>query len=325
MGQALLEQSNDETNTSTQAKASLPIKMNSARPLLHGLNVYRDHLRQTLQEALEKTYPLTVLLLGKRCFISIAQSYIRTVAPASYSSDLNDYGYDFPAFVSSQANLAVSVPYLADFMALELSYQSVYYARDDDIRVYYPEPKDYFLYLSKHPPDKAFVYLSNTLHLVRSSYPLLDIWEFCLQASEQNQVSVRSLDLKQSIDLEDFDATDGYAFIVHRQKKPKLSRAESACTIDASTVSKSGSNKSASQEVTAEKIEIETEVFVENIEADLVPLIQMLQEKRNQAGSSVSLAQLSTALDTDTQAEDYARQLGILFMRGFLGQGEMAT
>ena len=153
------------------------------------IEIYRNNIYQNLKEALENHFPLSRLLLGKEYFSHLAQLYIQNY-PCT-DPDLNFYGQELPSFAASQRGLK-ELDYLQDFMKLELLYQELYYAPENNAQEpKYTDKKAYFEKLLKEaPPEKTYLRLSSTARLLSSPHPLLGIWQYCLQAEKQGSDSV---------------------------------------------------------------------------------------------------------------------------------------
>ena len=148
------------------------------------LGIYRNNIYQNLKEALENHFPLSRLLLGTDYFSHLAQLYIKNFPYTQ--SDLNFYGQELPNFTASQVELR-NLDYLQDFMKLELLYQELYYAPENSTRHSKCTDRNAYFQklLNEAPPEKSYLHLSSAVRLLSSSYPLLSIWKYCLQAEKQ--------------------------------------------------------------------------------------------------------------------------------------------
>lgn len=146
------------------------------------LRVYRNIVSIGHTEALRAAYPVVCRLVGDDFFEGVAVRYLRDVASAS--GNLQDYGAAFPAFLADLPE-AAGVAYLADVAQLEWARQEAYLAADaipiDRAAFTAVEETDYArLTLNLHP----------SVRLVRSPYPVFDIWLFCQEdASDDLQLA----------------------------------------------------------------------------------------------------------------------------------------
>ncbi|MCE2573005.1 HvfC/BufC N-terminal domain-containing protein [Motilimonas eburnea] len=80
------------------------------------MQIYQNNYLVSCTDALKATYPLTQQLVGNECFTQLARQWIKLYPPAS--GNIIEYGEGFAPWLTSQERLE-SLPYLADFAALE--------------------------------------------------------------------------------------------------------------------------------------------------------------------------------------------------------------
>lgn len=140
------------------------------RPAGRRFSVYRNNIVVSLTEALNAGFPVITKLLGQQNFDGIAGFYLRSHPPKSPL--MMHYGQDFPDFLSGFKPLQ-HLGYLPDVARLELALRRSYHAADS-IAV---DPQS----LQEMAPDdliQAVFTLAPALHLVRSEWPIFDLWRY---------------------------------------------------------------------------------------------------------------------------------------------------
>jgi hypothetical protein len=102
---------------------ALPPSDDSARRLA----IYRNTCLSTLVNALRLSFPAVQRLVGAEFFEGGAREFIRSHPPGS--ANLNEYGADFPSFLSGFAP-AAALAYLADVAQLEWAVNRALHADD---------------------------------------------------------------------------------------------------------------------------------------------------------------------------------------------------
>ena len=141
-----------------------------ARPAGKRFDVYRNNVVMSLKEALSESFPVIEKLLGAQNFSSLAGLFVRAHPPQDPRMML--FGEAFPAFLEGFEPLK-HLGYLGDVARLELAQRQSYHAAD-------ASPIDPAIF-GELPPEQlaiANVAFAPALRLVRSPWPILDIWHF---------------------------------------------------------------------------------------------------------------------------------------------------
>ena len=141
------------------------------------LQIYRNAMLHNLTAALRTAYPAVRGLVGEEFFESAAMLYIDDYP--SCSGNLQEYGAAFPRFLAAMPE-ARSVPYLADVSRLEWARQECYLAAD----VPWLDAETISMDINSTPAT-ARLLLHPAVGLVRSAFPILDIWRYCQKPSTE--------------------------------------------------------------------------------------------------------------------------------------------
>jgi hypothetical protein len=142
----------------------------SGRPAGTRFNVYRNTVIVSLIEALRVGFPIVTRILGRGNMEEIARIFVRAHPPQS--PVLMRYGAAFPEFLSGLPQLS-TLGYLPDIARLELALRNAYHAAD--------APGLDPAILANMPPDallQAKVVLAPAVAVLRSNWPIFDIWRF---------------------------------------------------------------------------------------------------------------------------------------------------
>ncbi len=139
-------------------------------------SVYRNNVTVSLIDALHEGFPAISSLLGKENMDGLARIYLRQHPPTSPLMML--YGAEFPEFLAGVPQLS-HLGYLADVARLELALRHAYHAADvPGIRA------ERLAGLSPEALMGARVSVAPAVSVLRSDWPVLDIWRFASQSGE---------------------------------------------------------------------------------------------------------------------------------------------
>ncbi len=150
-------------------------------PLPNRLQVYHNNIIGSLCAAICATFPIIENLTGAEFLKTMAREYTFKNPPKN--ACLHMYGVGFDDFIKSYEP-AKSLPYLPDVASLEIALNNAYYAQDDA-----PISADALAQISPEELGEAVLSLRQSATLLRSSYPLLQIRDFCLHAKEAPDLS----------------------------------------------------------------------------------------------------------------------------------------
>ena len=140
------------------------------RPAGKRFDVYRNNVIVSLKEALSDSFPVIEKLIGAQNFSSLAGLYVRNYPPSDPRMML--YGAEFPEFLENFEPLK-HVGYLADVARLELGLRRSYHASDST-----PIDPSIFSTMAPETLAKTHATFAPAMQLVRSPWPILDIWHF---------------------------------------------------------------------------------------------------------------------------------------------------
>jgi hypothetical protein len=153
------------------------------------ISIYRNNHIQALTRSLAAAFPICRRILGDDCFNGIAREYVDQ--SPSKLSDLNRYGDSFPDFLGAWATGKTAFAefgYLEDLARLEWYWHVAYYQEDD-------EPFDFTAFAKTSPShmDKIRLRVSHTLNLLKSDYPVFEIWKINRGGEEADEVQAHEL------------------------------------------------------------------------------------------------------------------------------------
>lgn len=143
------------------------------RPAGRRFDVYRNNIAVSLREALHDGFPVIAKLLGNKNMDGLAGMYLRAHPPSSPL--MMHYGAEFPAFLANTAQLA-HLGYLADVARMELAIRQSYHAADATAIT-----PDVLASLSPDALMATTITLAPAVQVIRSDWPIYDIWRFNTQ------------------------------------------------------------------------------------------------------------------------------------------------
>ena len=138
---------------------------------LDRMRIYQHNVTSVHQRALERVFPVCRKILGEVAFANFGRDY--SWAEPTANPDLNQYGESFPEYLAQQIEQRDELrgyEYLQDLTRLEYLWHAAYYAPDDSCFDF-----DGFSQLQAQGADLVFE-LGNSLGLLQSDYPILEIW-----------------------------------------------------------------------------------------------------------------------------------------------------
>ncbi|SFT61647.1 HvfC/BufC N-terminal domain-containing protein [Sedimentitalea nanhaiensis] len=143
------------------------------QPAAARFNVYRNNVAVSLIEALRTGFPILTKLLGQQNMDGLSRQYLRANPPSSPL--MMHYGQRLPDYLGSLPQLA-HLGYLPDVARLELALRRSYHAADST-----PISPTRLAVLDPDALMAATVTLAPAVGLLRSDWPLYDIWRFNTQ------------------------------------------------------------------------------------------------------------------------------------------------
>lgn len=140
-------------------------------------DVYRQTIFENMKSVLRITYPGVWKLLGDECANSVAYAYCKTAQNLPKTGCLDDFGSNFPKFLSTLEQLS-SLPYLRDYAYYDWLKHLAYIAAD-------VKPIDHsdLMKIPEDEIDHVTFHFCPSVSLFHSKYPLFDIHEIVQDAS----------------------------------------------------------------------------------------------------------------------------------------------
>ena len=132
------------------------------------LGVYRDSIQAGLFSAMRETYKATAVIIGLESFSKLAYSSINE--HPSNSTNLNDYGDDFPDFIKEHYS---ELPFLSDLARFERVYENLFLT---DAAAEFRRAE--FIEALNTVPERAVLIVNPAGFIFKSKYPIVKIWEY---------------------------------------------------------------------------------------------------------------------------------------------------
>lgn len=153
-----------------EAPTPAGLRDGDGRPAVKRFDVYRNNVTVALIKALRSAFPVLHKLLGTQSFDQLARLFARAHPPRTPL--MMHYGAAMPAFLEGFAPLS-HLAYLPDVARLELALRRSYHAADapafDSARLGAAAPETLMA---------STLILAPSVELVKSPWPLVDIWCF---------------------------------------------------------------------------------------------------------------------------------------------------
>lgn len=135
------------------------------------LVVYRESIKINRQKALTQQFPCCSKLVGDDYWQMLAENFIE-----QYSSRHQAIHEDAPLFIHflEKHEIKTTVPYLVDMAELEWAWYQVFHGPNNESASYADLQQE----LATHENHAVFR-RAHGLQLLRSAYPLHQIWEMC--------------------------------------------------------------------------------------------------------------------------------------------------
>lgn len=140
------------------------------RPAGRRFGVYRNNVAVSLTEAMHQAFPVIARLLGKANMDGLSGMFLRAHPPDDPL--MMHYGAAFPEFLAGLPQLA-HLGYLPDVARLELALRRSYHAADAA-----PVAPEALAALAPERLAAARLRLAPAVELLRSAWPVHDIWRF---------------------------------------------------------------------------------------------------------------------------------------------------
>jgi len=188
--------------------------------------VYRNNVYASLIDALANRFPVAARLVGEEFFRAMARAYVEKDPPRS--PVLLRYGEGLAAFVADFPP-AAPVPYLADVMRLEWAWHAAYHAADAK-----PLPLAGLKAVAEGAAE-ARLTLHPSLHVVRSLYPVITIWQLASRDGENEAARLPAdgedaLVIRPKLDVEVRRLPEGGArFVLALERGATIGEAAGRC------------------------------------------------------------------------------------------------
>lgn len=148
------------------------------------LRIYKRNVHSTLIESLQNIYPVTTAIVGEEFFKHIGHEFVHRHPPTS--GDLHDYGEEIPAFIGSMENVA-HLGYLSAIAKVDWACHVAFHALAADAKAL-----DCLTEFDPEAYEHLIFHLHPSARLVRSSFPVFDIWDYATGNNTEDELVISS-------------------------------------------------------------------------------------------------------------------------------------
>lgn len=186
-------------------------------PTSDRLSVYHNNIIGSLSASLCATFPMIENLVGEEFLKEMSRAFVFKHPPQN--AVLHHYGEGFSDFIKTYEP-ARGLPYLSDVARFEWAINHAYYAEDD-----FPLPADALAKISNDKLTETVLNLRASATLIKSNYPLIDLWNFCLNNHPAPDMSVKNdhyvIVYRPALDVQFVPLLqDEYAFLSALNREP---------------------------------------------------------------------------------------------------------
>lgn len=131
--------------------------------------VYRNNVHASLIDVLQGRFPVVARLVGEEFFRAMAREFVPAQPPAN--PVLMAWGGEFPGFLAGYGPVQ-DLPYLPDVARLEWAWNEAYHAADAE-----PAGPSALAAVAPEEAGRLVFEMHPSLRLIRSSFPILTIWD----------------------------------------------------------------------------------------------------------------------------------------------------
>lgn len=159
-----------------------------------GLEIYRNNILATAQQALSITFPTLLDQVGSNVMRHITELLIETSPP--YQGDWGEWGETLPNLIKS-IEVLKEYPFLADLARVDLAIHRSERTKNEVVDI------DSFKLLAKVDLNKLVLQLSSSVKFFSCEYPVIEMRQVSLEHNDKSemalQTKISSESLKQNV------------------------------------------------------------------------------------------------------------------------------